>query len=136
MKRIVAGIVIMGLVLSVSGATVFAAGGKHGRNCVDSHKSGVCDDYSTACQFADTDGDGFCDNCGSGCSMGYVDADDDGFCDNCGSYHQCGTDGTCGLNFVDTDGDEICDNHASGHGRGKGCGSGGHGHGFRGGCGR
>lgn len=45
--------------------------------------------------YVDTDGDGVCDNAGTGCGMygagrGYVDADGDGVCDNagmgCGMY--------------------------------------------------
>ncbi len=38
--------------------------------------------------FVDANGDGLCDNVGSGCGNGYyfVDADGDGICDNYGSF--------------------------------------------------
>ncbi len=57
---------------------------------------------------------------------GFVDADGDGICDNYGTGY-CGGGG-CGTGFVDEDGDGICDNAGQGcggYGRGRGCGGGG-----------
>lgn len=85
MRKLLTGIAAITLVISVSGATAFAAGGDCGRNYVDNDNDGVCDYYNTSCQFIDNDGDGVCDNYGSnGCGngVGYVDADGDGICDN------------------------------------------------------
>lgn len=83
MKKLLTGIVTMGLMLSVECTTAFAAGAGCGRNFIDADNNGVCDYYNTSCQFVDADGDGICDNRGSGeCSIGYVDADGDGVCDN------------------------------------------------------
>ena len=62
--------------------------------------------------YVDADGDGICDNRGTG-GGNYVDADGDGICDN---------RGTGGGNYVDADGDGICDNRGAGGGawRGRG----------------
>ncbi len=57
--------------------------------------------------YVDADGDGVCDNYGSGagCTQSggcggqgacYVDADGDGVCDNCGSGAGCAQSGGCG----------------------------------------
>lgn len=51
-------------------------------------------------------GDGTCDG------TNYVDADGDGVCDNMGS----GTNDGSGTNYVDADGDGVCDNMKSGTG--------------------
>ncbi len=67
--------------------------------------------------YVDADGDGVCDNYGSGyCGngAGYVDVDADGVCDNRGSGN-CGN----GADYVDADGDGVCDNYA-GRGQGQG----------------
>ena len=110
MKKTLLGVLSTVIVLSVCAATAFAAGPRCGRN------------------FVDADGDGICDNAGSGCV--YADADGDGLCDVCGAEH-----GSCptgeGAAFVDADGDGICDNYGTGLGLGHGCGRG---HGSR--CGR
>ena len=71
--------------------------------------------------YVDADGDGVCDNYGSGyCGngAGYVDADDDGVCDNRGSGY-CGN----GAGYVDADGDGVCDNRGTGNGIGNGAGA-------------
>ena len=85
--------------------------------------------------YVDADGDGVCDNYGSGyCGngAGYVDADGDGVCDNRGSGY-CGN----GAGYVDADGDGVCDNYAGqGQGRGQGQGQGGGHHGGHGTCNR
>lgn len=118
MKKALLGVLSTVIILSVCATTAFAAGPRFGRN------------------FVDADGDGICDNAGSGCV--YADADGDGLCDVCGAEH-----GSCltgeGAAFVDADGDGICDNYGSGQGRGCGYGRGGpcgRGNGFRGGRGR
>ena len=73
--------------------------------------------------YVDADGDGVCDNAGTGCGMygagrGYVDADGDGVCDNAGMG--CGMYGA-GRGYVDADGDGVCDNAGYGaYGAGRG----------------
>lgn len=62
MKKLLTGIVAVTLIISLSGAMVFAAGGRRGRNYVDNNNDGVCDYYNTSCQFVDNDEDGICDN--------------------------------------------------------------------------
>lgn len=104
MKKLLANIVMMVMVLSASATSAFAAG----------YGQGGC--------FADANGDGICDYAGISCPY-YADADGDGICDNYGKGY--------GRYFVDADGDGICDNYANGvcpgNGMGRGCG-------FRGGC--
>lgn len=111
MRKLLTGIVTMGLLLSVGITTTFAAGTARGRNFADTNNDGICDYYNTSCQFVDNDGDGICDNCGfAGCGMGigYIDADGDGICDNYYS-DRC----SMGAGYVDADGDGICDNYAA-----------------------
>lgn len=118
MRKILLSALVLVFALLMCAATVFAAGPGHRRN------------------FADTDGDGICDNAVSSCV--YADADGDGICDACGSYHWCGMAGTgSGRNFVDANGDGVCDNYGTvqGKGCGRGC-QGRRGNGFRGGRGR
>lgn len=62
--------------------------------------------------YVDADGNGVCDNYGTGCGRNYVDADGDGVCD----YYGTGT----GRYYVDANGDGVCDNYGTGCGRG-GC---------------
>jgi hypothetical protein len=78
--------------------------------------------------FVDEDGDGVCDNCGSGSygrmhgngGVNFVDEDGDGVCDNCGSGSYGQANGG-GANFVDEDGDGVCDYYGSGpRGQGQG----------------
>ena len=68
------------------------ADGTCGRgNYADEDGDGVCDNCGTACgyrHYADEDGDGFCDNCGIACGYRhYADEDGDGVCDSCGAVH-------------------------------------------------
>ncbi len=59
MKRVIAGIVTLGLVLSFGqSSTVFAHG--HHRNHNNSYTCGYC---SKNCSYVDRDNDGYCDNC-------------------------------------------------------------------------
>lgn len=102
MKSIGIGLLLAALLVVAIGGAAFAAGGRS-RN------------------FADTDGDGVCDNLGTGI---------------CTSA--CASTGTgCGrnCNFVDSDGDGICDNLGNGVCKGTGAGHGiGHHGGWRSGC--
>ena len=43
----------------------------------------VC--HGTNCRYTDADGDGVCDNRGTGLGVNYVDANGDGVCDNLGT---------------------------------------------------
>jgi len=118
MRKVFSGILATVMVLSVCAATALAAGPGRG------------------CYFADTDGDGICDNCGAyhpcgiagtGRGGNFVDADGDGSCDHYvtgqsrGNGRGNGTQGRCVRNFVDANEDGICDNCASSQGWG-GCG--------------
>ena len=61
--------------------------------------------------FVDENGDGVCDNRGTGRGAGFVDEDGDGVCDNMGAGR--------GAGFVDEDGDGVCDNMGAGRGAGR-----------------
>ncbi len=133
MKRMVTGILILALVLSIGIATAYAAGPRRGRNYVDADQDGVWDFVGSQCNWQDANGDGICDNCGmrqgncqqgSGRGLGYVDQDGDGVCDNCGMRQgSCQQDGGRGCGYVDQNGDGVCDNWTSGgcHNNGNGC---------------
>ena len=83
-KRIVAMLVAAVLCMGVTGALA-----AYGRGYVDADGDGVCDNYGTGCgrgqYFVDADGDGICDNCGTGRGQYFVDANGDGVCDNYGT---------------------------------------------------
>ena len=127
MKKILAGILVCALVLTLGMTTVFAHGGRghhswktasqqgnrsvcdlacpgcgDGANFVDADGNGICDNCGTNARYVDADGDGVCDNCGKG--FRYTDADGDGICDNCVACS----------NYTDTDGNGICDNWENG----------------------
>ena len=51
---------------------------------------------------------------GTGAGQNFVDADGDGICDNYGTGAGRGN----GAGFVDADGDGVCDNYGTGAGRG------------------
>ena len=89
MKKLVIGITIAVMVLSISAMSAFAA----------SEAPGICY-YAASCRirrgngagFVDEDGGGICDRsasggmrCGNGRRTHFVDADGDGACDNAGA---------------------------------------------------
>ena len=138
-KKAVAGILIGLVVLAVGATSALAAGPGGGRHAgwsginggngtgsgvcryVDANGDGICDNYGTGCggHYVDSNGDGICDNYGTGCGSNYVDANGDGICDNHGTG--------CGSNYVDSNGDGVCDNYTGSQ-------SGHHGSGLWGGC--
>ena len=79
MKKLIAGVITMGLLLSVGATTVSAAGPGCGRYYVDADGDGVYDNYASGRGgrwYVDSDGDGFCDNYSSGrCGRWYTGAD-------------------------------------------------------------
>ncbi|MFR7754397.1 MAG: hypothetical protein ACLU0T_01660 [Bacteroidales bacterium] len=107
------------------------------RGYVDADGDGVCDNRGTGNGIGNGIGNGAGAHHGYGSSSttdrpGYVDADGDGICDNRGS----GNAGN-GAGYVDADGDGVCDNYAGqGQGRGQGQGQGGGHHGGHGACNR
>ena len=68
MKKIRIAALAAMLVLAMGMTTAFAVGGRY---------------------YADANGDGICDNRGTGRGVCYVDADGDGVCDNCGTGLGC-----------------------------------------------
>ena len=81
MKKIISGIIISSIVIVASVSTVMASNHGYGRrNC-----SGL---YCSS-NYVDSDGDGVCDNFGSGRGKYFVDSDGDGVCDNLGSGKSC-----------------------------------------------
>ena len=113
----------MGAVTATLALTVLTtgalAGWHHGRSGGGNGGTGVC--ANTACRYVDANGDGICDNRGTGACR-YVDVNGDGICDTCGN-------GAC--HYVDADGDGVCDNYGQYAGTGNGGGH--HGGGCRGG---
>lgn len=69
MKKIRIAAIAAAVVLVLGVTTAFAAGGRN---------------------FVDADGDGICDNRGTGRGVCYVDADGDGVCDNYGTGRWAG----------------------------------------------
>ena len=65
MKKIRIAAIAAAIVLALGVTTAFAAGG---RNFVDANGDGICDNRGTGrgCWYVDADGDGVCDNYGSG----------------------------------------------------------------------
>lgn len=127
MKKLVTGILVLALVLSVSSTTVLAAGGRHGRRAANVDKRNDCGYYNAGCQYTDSNEDGLCDLCGlgaqhagKGCGANYIDEDGDGLCDHCGLETHCAAEG-CGANYTDEDGDGVCDNKTAGANQ-NGCG--------------
>ena len=157
MKRTTVIATAIAATLSLGGASVaLAAQSPLGSAVCGRPYAGACQTLRNACSgwnFVDADGDGVCDNwgsgnqrlrtpgCGLGQGAGFVDADGDGVCDNWGSGNQRLRTPGCGLGqgagFVDADGDGVCDNWNGqgagvqrGQGRGLGQGQGqGHGNG-------
>lgn len=75
MKKMVIGIVSVLMLTAVIGSVgVYAAGNGRG--------TGICQNVSSEqkVNYTDTDGDGVCDNKGTGTN--YTDTDNDGVCDN------------------------------------------------------
>ncbi len=117
-KRIVIFVLVAALIIALGTAGAYAA--YNGRGYVDADGDGVCDNYGSGAgctQIGGCGGQGAC----------YVDADGDGVCDNYGSGAGCTQSGGCGGQgacYVDADGDGVCDNCGSGAGcaQSGGCG--------------
>ena len=76
----------MGAVTAALALTVLTTGALAGWHHGWSGGSGNYGAWAnTVCHYADADGDGVCDNRGTG-ACHYVDADGDGVCDNYGQY--------------------------------------------------
>lgn len=92
-KKLLMGGVTAALALTVL-TTGALAGWHHGRSggtgSSGNGGAGVC--VNTACGYVDADGDGICDNRGTGACR-CVDADGDGVCDNYGQYAGTGNGG-------------------------------------------
>lgn len=88
MKKIWKGTIAAALVLSVAATTAFAAGGW--RSHSSSYRGGMgCQGAYCGTNYVDANGDGICDNRGTGWGRNYLDADGDGVCDYLGRGH-CG----------------------------------------------
>ncbi len=119
MKKIITLGLTAALVLSVGATTTFAATPTKGVNYADTDGNGICDNIGTYSNFIDEDGDVICDNTGLNIGMGrgenggrFVDNDGDGANDNIGSGN--------GGYFTDTDNDGECDNIGTSQGQGRG----------------
>ena len=103
MKKLLAAILTAVFLLPAGAASVFAQRQDHNETAPHREERRVCT------QYADTNGDGICDNFGSAhCTHAdcdtFVDANGDGVCDNFGSAH-C-THADCDT-FVDANGDGV-----------------------------
>lgn len=76
MKKILLGVVVAVLVISIGITSTFAIGSAYGRNYADADNNGVCDNYE-----AIVDG---VRAAGRYCGRSYADADNDGVCGNYG----------------------------------------------------
>ncbi|MEA4822805.1 MAG: hypothetical protein VB111_01660 [Clostridiaceae bacterium] len=100
MKKILTGILLAALIVSLGTTTAFAVSQPGGQNFVDANNDGICDNCDSTRHFIDANGDGICDNCEGGIrpmdgtgkragnggkevrGYGYTDADNNGICDN------------------------------------------------------
>lgn len=94
---ILVGLLIVAAVPAAMSAAGYGCAGSHGiGHFVDLNGDGVCDNRGTGCgDYVDANGDGVCDNHGTGCGN-YVDANGDGVCDNVGAgggHHAAGYHG-------------------------------------------
>ena len=84
-------VTLAALVLAAAALAVPAAAHGHGGWNGDCRQAVCCLDADGVCgrgNYADEDGDGVCDNCGTACGYRhYADEDGDGVCDNCGAVH-------------------------------------------------
>ena len=84
-------VTLAALVLAAAALAVPAAAHGHGGWNGDCRQAVSCLDADGTCgrgNYADEDGDGVCDNCGTACGYRhYADEDGDGLCDNCGGVH-------------------------------------------------
>lgn len=90
MKKVRTGILATALLLSIGVTGAFAAGSGWGRHAAC---NGAGTPTGTACRYIDADGDGICDNCGTGqgCTgLYYADADSNGVCDHFEDGGHCG----------------------------------------------
>lgn len=95
MKKTLQTILAIALIIAVGSSYALA---HCGRNATEVK---LCEHYSTACRYLDTDGNGLCDTCIS--ANHYVDADGNGVCDTCNTL----------CHFTDSDGDGVCDSHSA-----------------------
>ena len=115
MKKLLAVILTLALLVSAGVVGVFALGG----NFRDADSNGVCDNAEIRAE-----------RCKNTVGNGFVDKDEDGVCDT-RLYSQCPNNsdekgfGNCsGKGFVDEDNDGVCDNRADNTGKACGKGSG------------
>ena len=84
-------VTLAALALAAAALAVPAAAHGHGGWNGDCRQAVSCLDADGTCgrgNYADEDGDGVCDNCGTACGYRhYADEDGDGVCDNCGGVH-------------------------------------------------
>ena len=115
MKKILT-VALAVVMLGVGASAALAAGQGCGRGLSGVHHNGLCNQLHANCAYTDANGDGVCDNCGTGlghCANGanFVDANGDGVCDSCGTgLGHCAN----GVNYVDANGDGVCDNCGTG----------------------
>lgn len=133
MKKLFKTIVTTGFIIAVCGTMSFVSKAAHG--CISAvNRNGFCADY-----YLDIDGDGICDDYGSGrhCANaehcdGYLDADGNGICDDCGfgNYGQMTSDGNGSCNTATVLNETVHHNeHINGYGyTGVQGSTGGHGH--------
>ena len=84
-------VTLAALALAAAALAVPATAHGHGGWNGDCRQAVSCLDADGTCgrgNYADEDGDGVCDNCGTACGYRhYADEDGDGLCDNCGGVH-------------------------------------------------
>ena len=84
-------VTLAALALAAAALAVPAAAHGHGGWNGDCRQAVSCLDADGTCgrgNYADEDGDGVCDNCGTACGYRhYADEDGDGVCDSCGAVH-------------------------------------------------
>lgn len=79
MKKLISGILMLALLLSLSTTSVLAAPPASRGRCLGVNTTRKCRFADSICQFIDSDDDGVCDN---RALNNYIDANEDGICDN------------------------------------------------------
>ena len=79
-KKTLAGVLMVLMLLAAGSVSAFAAGSGAGRNFTDANEDGICDYRDDGYCYADADNDGICDHAGS--RISHADSGRDRACDN------------------------------------------------------
>lgn len=79
-KKTLAGVLMVLMLLAAGSESAFAAGSGAGKNFTDANEDGICDYRDDGYRYSDADNDGICDHAGS--RIRHADSGRDRACDN------------------------------------------------------